>query len=184
MSSSSTSVRKRSSCPNSIMAPPDSPSFVTRGGRKLGKKKPCSASKIKVRKTPTKRATGALKLSTIPVDEDQTASRKRVSKHAATLPVHDPLFEEMDETTERRLSTEVYGKELCHFDCEYFSTLHEEEAMTILKTENPDVCEGGLECRRCKSNKIYSRSIQIRGGDEGTSVFAVCSECNFSWREC
>lgn len=56
-----------------------------------------------------------------------------------------------------------------------------EEQQSFL--DNPfEVNEGVLECR-CGSKKTISFTKQTRGGDEGTSVFAKCTECGKSWRE-
>ena len=49
---------------------------------------------------------------------------------------------------------------------------------------NPfEVCEGVLQCKRCKSFKTISYSKQVRKSDEATSVFASCIECNNTWKE-
>lgn len=117
------------------------------------------------------------------------AGRKRVSKNSDGMPLavtceFDPLVARIDDDEERRLAELVYGVAECGFDdAPCFRVMMQEEMISIMTSENPDVVEGGLECRRCKSRKILSRSMQIRGGDEGTTVFASCSECKYSWRE-
>ena len=45
-----------------------------------------------------------------------------------------------------------------------------------------EVEEGVLECGKCNSNKTLSYTKQTRSGDESTSVFAVCYNCNNKWR--
>tara|TARA_B100001057_G_scaffold248151_1_gene248402 strand:+ start:1125 stop:1541 length:417 start_codon:yes stop_codon:yes gene_type:complete len=45
-----------------------------------------------------------------------------------------------------------------------------------------EVDEGVLECGKCGSNKTISYTKQIRSGDEGTSVFALCYNCNNKWK--
>jgi DNA-directed RNA polymerase subunit M/transcription elongation factor TFIIS len=48
--------------------------------------------------------------------------------------------------------------------------------------ENPfEVDEGVLECSKCGSKKTFSFSKQTRGGDEGTTVFAQCTNCGKKW---
>jgi DNA-directed RNA polymerase subunit M/transcription elongation factor TFIIS len=50
-------------------------------------------------------------------------------------------------------------------------------------TECPfEVEEGVLTCG-CGSSKVFSYCKQTRGGDEGTTSFAKCMECNASWTE-
>lgn len=65
-----------------------------------------------------------------------------------------------------------------------FSELHisqQEENEFIIKPF--EVEEGILQCKECGSKKTYSYTKQVRSGDEGTSVFATCSQCGFSWRD-
>ena len=48
---------------------------------------------------------------------------------------------------------------------------------------NPfEVDEGVLTCNKCSSNKTYSYTKQTRGGDESTTVFAMCSNCQARWK--
>ena len=48
---------------------------------------------------------------------------------------------------------------------------------------NPfEVDEGVLICNKCGSNKTYSYTKQTRGGDESTTVFAMCSNCQARWK--
>ena len=44
-----------------------------------------------------------------------------------------------------------------------------------------EVDEGVLECGKCGSNKTISYTKQTRSGDEATTVFAICSNCNARW---
>jgi len=48
--------------------------------------------------------------------------------------------------------------------------------------ENPfQVEEGVLQCNKCGSSKVYSYQKQVRAGDEGTTTFAHCINCNSKW---
>ena len=48
---------------------------------------------------------------------------------------------------------------------------------------NPfEVEEGVLICNKCDSNKTFSYTKQTRGGDESTTVFAICSQCDNRWK--
>ncbi|AFV50370.1 hypothetical protein [Heliothis virescens ascovirus 3g] len=58
-----------------------------------------------------------------------------------------------------------------------------EESCLLSIIENPEVVDGALQCRRCKSRKIYAFARQVRGGDEPMTVFAVCSGCGKKWKE-
>ena len=50
--------------------------------------------------------------------------------------------------------------------------------------ENPFEIEEGLhECRKCGSRRVFSYNKQVRGSDEGTSVFCECVACHSKWRE-
>jgi DNA-directed RNA polymerase subunit M/transcription elongation factor TFIIS len=44
-----------------------------------------------------------------------------------------------------------------------------------------ELVEGVLECKKCGSKKTYSYTKQMRGGDEATTVFAVCGNCRSTW---
>lgn len=46
----------------------------------------------------------------------------------------------------------------------------------------PEIDEGIIQCKRCKSNRTFSFSKQTRRGDESTTVFVRCSKCSFSFR--
>ena len=45
-----------------------------------------------------------------------------------------------------------------------------------------EIDEGVMECTKCGSKKTYSYTKQTRGGDEATTVFAICSNCNARWK--
>lgn len=48
---------------------------------------------------------------------------------------------------------------------------------------NPfEVSEGVLECNKCGSKQTMSTSKQTRGGDESTTVFAMCVKCSATWK--
>jgi DNA-directed RNA polymerase subunit M/transcription elongation factor TFIIS len=50
-------------------------------------------------------------------------------------------------------------------------------------SEDVDIVEGALSCKKCKSGKVFSFTKQVRSADEGTSVFARCYNCAYKWRE-
>jgi len=45
----------------------------------------------------------------------------------------------------------------------------------------PEVEEGVVECKQCKSKKVYSVSIQTRSSDEPMSTKAYCTQCKNRW---
>jgi DNA-directed RNA polymerase subunit M/transcription elongation factor TFIIS len=48
---------------------------------------------------------------------------------------------------------------------------------------NPFVVEeGAITCDKCKSNRTYSYSKQVRSADEGFTTFVTCANCNAKWR--
>ena len=62
---------------------------------------------------------------------------------------------------------------------EYRIKLKEHDGFLIKPFE---VDEGVLECGKCGSNKTISYTKQTRSGDESTSVFALCYNCNNKWK--
>ena len=45
-----------------------------------------------------------------------------------------------------------------------------------------EIDEGVLQCDKCGSRKTFSYTKQTRSGDESTTVFAVCANCNAKWK--
>jgi transcription elongation factor S-II len=39
------------------------------------------------------------------------------------------------------------------------------------------------QCKKCKSKKCYYYELQIRGGDEASTIFVECSQCGKHWKE-
>ena len=62
---------------------------------------------------------------------------------------------------------------------EYRMKLKEHDGFLIKPFE---VDEGVLECGKCGSNKTISYTKQTRSGDESTSVFVLCYNCNNKWK--
>jgi len=46
----------------------------------------------------------------------------------------------------------------------------------------PQVEEGVMECKRCKSRRTFSFSKQTRRSDESATVFIRCSNCDYMYR--
>ena len=67
-------------------------------------------------------------------------------------------------------------------DCFKFGFNHPNWDRVITKPGNGEVIEDSvLQCNKCKSNKIVSDTRQTRGGDEGATVFATCTNCENKW---
>jgi len=69
----------------------------------------------------------------------------------------------------------------------YFHDVFNEHRICIEEEDNfienpPKVEEGVIECKRCKSLRTISFNKQTRSGDEATTVFVRCSECNFQFK--
>ena len=45
-----------------------------------------------------------------------------------------------------------------------------------------DIGESIMECGKCKSNKTYSYTKQVRSADEGFTTFSFCFDCGNKWR--
>jgi DNA-directed RNA polymerase subunit M/transcription elongation factor TFIIS len=55
----------------------------------------------------------------------------------------------------------------------------EEEEDEFLETPL-EIAEGAIKCK-CGSERVFSYTKQTKGGDESTSVFALCSSCKSKW---
>jgi DNA-directed RNA polymerase subunit M/transcription elongation factor TFIIS len=42
--------------------------------------------------------------------------------------------------------------------------------------------DSGVRCAKCKSTDVSFKFLQIRSGDEATSVFVTCARCSKRWR--
>lgn len=69
------------------------------------------------------------------------------------------------------------------FNLDIFKDNIKNEQIEMEFIDNPfNVVDSILECK-CGSKKVLSFAKQVRGADEGTSVFAKCLECNRKWIE-
>lgn len=49
--------------------------------------------------------------------------------------------------------------------------------------ENPfQVEEGIVQCKKCKSKRVFSHSKMCKSADEPMSVIAICCNCNLKWK--
>lgn len=69
----------------------------------------------------------------------------------------------------------------------YYNDVFKDHRICIEEEDNfienpPQVEEGVIECKRCKSLRTISFNKQTRSGDEATNVFVRCSECNFQFK--
>jgi DNA-directed RNA polymerase subunit M/transcription elongation factor TFIIS len=73
-----------------------------------------------------------------------------------------------------------YNNCLLKFDCLYFKLQQEcQKNSAILQKPKASYAT----CHKCKSNKIWIDDRQVRSGDEGSTAFFKCSECNHEWRQ-
>ena len=88
------------------------------------------------------------------------------------------LYHIINENNHENIFNSKIGLDHTFFDT--YKNLEQEENEFIT---NPMVVDEGIfECPKCSSKRTISWGKQIRSGDEGTSVFAKCIECNYNWR--
>lgn len=92
----------------------------------------------------------------------------------------------------KMMTKEISNKELYQevkkgvreWDSILFKQQRAKEALEIrILTTKMDVVEGLYACRRCGSQKTYSRQVQTRSADEGMTSIIQCSKCSLVWRE-
>jgi DNA-directed RNA polymerase subunit M/transcription elongation factor TFIIS len=70
------------------------------------------------------------------------------------------------------------------WNSEIYKRQKTKEQMEIrILTTKMDVVEGLYKCKRCSSQKTYSRQVQTRSADEGMTSIIQCSKCHLVWRE-
>lgn len=87
------------------------------------------------------------------------------------------------EISNKELYQEV-KKGINEWDSILFKAQRAKEQLEIrILTTKMDVVEGLYACRRCGSQKTYSRQVQTRSADEGMTSIIQCSKCSLVWRE-
>jgi len=90
----------------------------------------------------------------------------------------DFIYHILNEENHENIFNSKIGLDHTFFDT--YKNLEKEENEFIT---NPMVVDEGIfECPKCSSKRTMSWGKQIRSGDEGTSVFAKCIDCNHNWR--
>jgi len=56
-----------------------------------------------------------------------------------------------------------------------------EEQNEFIKNPYINIEKGVIQCKKCKSERVFSYAKQTRSGDESTSVFCECVECGSKW---
>lgn len=81
-----------------------------------------------------------------------------------------------------QLDVILQGK-LCWNHASY-DKIHEKEKEYDTYIQTPlELEEGVLQCKKCKSKKVFSFQIQTRSADEPMTTIARCSKCGVGWTE-
>ena len=65
-----------------------------------------------------------------------------------------------------------------------YEEYEEQEKREITNMQEPVVISDGLhQCKKCKSQKTHSYSVQLRRSDEPPTIFVQCINCGANWRE-
>ena len=91
--------------------------------------------------------------------------------------LYDLSFSKTKEEFLEKLNNTKIGWNNVEFD-ELRFNLEEQDDFIM----NPfEVEEGILECKKCKSKKVFSFSKQVRSSDEPTTIFNECVKCKSKW---
>lgn len=77
----------------------------------------------------------------------------------------------------------VLAGKLCWNHKDFASLSVARRVMDAYIKEPLEVVEGVLECKRCKSRKVFSYQVQSRSADEPMTTVAKCSACKLDWTE-
>lgn len=80
--------------------------------------------------------------------------------------------------TFRKLATRNLGFDGDAYEKQRIEQKEEDDFLT----SPAEVEEGVHTCDKCGSKRTVSYTLQTRGGDESTSVWAQCVECGQKWR--
>lgn len=72
---------------------------------------------------------------------------------------------------------------LCWDHKTYENLQNKEQEYDIYIQTPPEVEEGVLQCKKCKSRQVLSFQVQARSADEPMTTVAKCSQCGIGWTE-
>lgn len=92
--------------------------------------------------------------------------------------------EGMDEKEFNSYKNNVIKKgRLCWNHSAYEKMMKKEREYDTYTQTPPEVEEGVLQCKKCKSKKVLSFQVQSRSADEPMTTVAKCSQCGIGWTE-
>lgn len=101
----------------------------------------------------------------------------------ALLQIKEDIEDMDDNRLEEYIKNTVKKGKLCWNHRTYEKlTNKEREYDTYLRTP-PEVEEGVLQCKKCKSRKVVSYQVQTRSADEPMTTVAKCYRCGIGWTE-
>lgn len=128
----------------------------------------------------------------LPSEAFGVLKRLTTDKNATAFSSHIHSKRELYNLCGKMLTKEVGNKELFQelkkntnpWESVLYLPQRTKEKLEIrILTTKMDVVEGLYQCRRCGSQKTYSRQVQTRSADEGMTSIIQCSKCSLVWRE-
>tara|TARA_B100000989_G_scaffold268424_1_gene223124 strand:+ start:661 stop:1077 length:417 start_codon:yes stop_codon:yes gene_type:complete len=98
------------------------------------------------------------------------------------LIIQEVINHKRNKLSTKEINNLVKNKIFLYNTEEFFNYQKEIDELDDFLNNPFEVDEGVLTCNKCGSNKTYSYTKQTRGGDESTTVFAMCSNCQTKWK--
>lgn len=96
--------------------------------------------------------------------------------------LHELCFDIYNKVSIKTCAMKLKNKEYI-YGSETYNTLENlQKEQDEFLSEPPQVVEGAVDCPKCNGQKAFVCTMQVKSGDENTSVFARCATCGHSFR--
>ena len=96
----------------------------------------------------------------------------------------EQAMEDIKSMSIEKYTTERLANGLVGWKHPMFTTFYKQQEEQDAHVKHPiEVEEGVLSCYACKSNRVFSTTMQTRAADEPMTTIAQCSQCHVKWTQ-